>query len=265
MSLTEVKQQITKHYEKLGKAEIYSLSQDVKAAIEYLVANGKPDTFKGLTRDYINSVTVLRKGMIAREKLFLVNMAFALNKSNKYYKGTRDLEGAYQSSLIGMMRGVEKYDSSKGFAITTYLDAWIFQAVSIFNLNEITSFKVPAYLLHLKAKIKATATEFAVSGRPVTYEALSAHLDVSEDKIKLALGLMSEVSADEPMLTGDTVTKLDNIANPEVELDELHIPENLDPLTKIIYGDLILKIVNHEQLTPEEHTRVKDQLKTLKN
>ncbi|CAN1246434.1 RNA polymerase sigma factor sigA [Linum grandiflorum] len=64
---------------------------------------------------------------LAREKLAMSNVRLVMSIAQKYNRMGAKMGDLVQGGLIGLLRGIEKYDSSKGFKMSTYVYWWIRQ------------------------------------------------------------------------------------------------------------------------------------------
>ncbi|KAI3709782.1 hypothetical protein L2E82_39548 [Cichorium intybus] len=62
---------------------------------------------------------------LAREKLAMSNISLVMSVAQKYANMGAEIRDVIQGGLIGLPRGIEKYDSSRGFKISTYVYWWI--------------------------------------------------------------------------------------------------------------------------------------------
>lgn len=72
-------------------------------------------------------------------KLFNHNMRFVLKLASKFYVPTANSEDFIQEGLMGLMRGIEKYDPSKEATFAGYVQFWIkaYFFKYIFNSNQL--------------------------------------------------------------------------------------------------------------------------------
>ncbi|KAK3005910.1 hypothetical protein RJ639_016008, partial [Escallonia herrerae] len=64
---------------------------------------------------------------LAREKLAMSNVRLVMSIAQRYDNMGAEMADLIQGGLIGLLRGIEKFDSSKGFKISTYVYWWIRQ------------------------------------------------------------------------------------------------------------------------------------------
>ncbi len=77
---------------------------------------------------------VQRRGLRARNKMVQANLRLAVMVANKYQLAAArrglSLQDVIQEASIGLVRGAEKYDGSRGYKASTYLFLWARQGVT---------------------------------------------------------------------------------------------------------------------------------------
>ena len=85
---------------------------------------------------------VRRRGIRAKQRLVETNLRLVVTVAQKYRRATNRTDDEFQDliqlGILGLDRGVEKYDPARGYAPSTYFYWWIRQGVSR-ACNEITN------------------------------------------------------------------------------------------------------------------------------
>ncbi|RLN04366.1 RNA polymerase sigma factor sigA [Panicum miliaceum] len=158
---------------------------------------GNEPSYKQLAQSLRISATELRARMresfLAREMLTMSNIRLVISIAQKYDNLGVELVDLIQGGLIGLLRGIEKFDASRGFRISTYVYWWIRQGVSRALADNSKTFRLPTYLHERLIAIRGAKYALEDQGIAPTIENIAESLNISEKKVHNATEAVNKV------------------------------------------------------------------------
>jgi RNA polymerase primary sigma factor len=177
------------YLKQIGKVPLLTAGQEVELArrIEAGVFAGQKLAEGGpnLRADQrIDLEQVAEDGRTAKDHLVEANLRLVVSLARRYTGRGMLFLDLIQEGNLGLIRGVEKFDYTRGYKFSTYATWWIRQAITRAMADQARTIRLPAHIAEAISRMARVRRQMLQDlGREPTPEELAAGLDTTPEKV----------------------------------------------------------------------------------
>ncbi len=177
------------YLKQIGKVPLLDAGQEVELAKQIeagLFADQKlADGSQDLRADArIDLEQVAEEGKRAKNHLLEANLRLVVSLARRYTGRGMLFLDLIQEGNLGLIRGMEKFDYTKGYKFSTYATWWIRQAITRAMADQARTIRLPAHVAEAISKLARVQRQMLQDlGREPTPQELAAELDMTPAKV----------------------------------------------------------------------------------
>ena len=180
---------------------------------------------------------IIRDGELSQKRLIECNLRLVVSIAKRYIGHGLTLLDLIQEGNLGLTRGIEKFDYTMGFKLSTYVTWWIRQAVSRALADQSKTIRIPVHMVETINRLNKVKKKLTTElGYEPSIKQIAKAMKVSEEKVEEVMQIaMDPISLDKPVGDEDDSIVADfiadqNVISPETNAERVMLKEQIQSL-----------------------------------